>query len=429
MAQENDKSVQEKPSTYNKRGQQYVFVGILAILILVAISSFVRMNSGTKVLPEQDSRFASDRASAKQDMVKFEERYKQARDERLKGAELPEGESYEDIIARLRRELQEKKQTDTGNALAPAGESTWADEELERVRTSRYDDYELDLGFYERKKNISRGRTSPVAAPGSPLERALASVDSEIGRVSQMRERLLAQQNPLQPTDNNASGGEVGGFGFDQLRRVGQTASNSPGGQPLPGQLVLPLGTVIRTIIDQKVMSDYPGPLRLQVTHDVYDLSRKYVLIPAGSICTAKSILISNINAPIQSRMGYIVKDLQLPDGKIVDFSKQAGLDREGIAAVEGEVDRHLLAQFLGVAAYAIVANGTSYQGTGDEQSSFGGQVGEDARNQFSPLAQKYLNLVPTITLKPGDPVRIFIEEPVFIYPWASIRGNYVSAR
>jgi type IV secretion system protein VirB10 len=127
--------------------------------------------------------------------------------------------------------------------------------------------------------------------------------------------------------------------------------------------------------------------------------------------------------------MGYIVKNLQLPDGKIVDFSKQAGLDREGIAAIEGEVDRHILAQFLGVAAYAIVANGTSYQGTGDEESSFGGQVGEDARNQFAPLARKYLNLVPTITLKPGDPVRIFIEEPVFIYPWASIRGNYVSAR
>ncbi|MBZ0099133.1 MAG: TrbI/VirB10 family protein, partial [Taibaiella sp.] len=218
------------------------------------------------------------------------------------------------------------------------------------------------------------------------------------------------------------------GFNFDRARVVGQTASNSPKGSPLPGQMEIPLGTVIRAAIDQKVMSDYTGPLRLQITHDVYDITRRYLLIPAGSITTAQSLVISNINAPIQSRMGYIIKSLRLPDGKVVDFSRQAGLDREGIAAVEGDVNRHLMAQFLGVAAYALIANGTSYSGTGEGDSSYAGQVGEDARSQFSPLAQKYLSLVPTITLKPGDPVRIFIEEPVYVYPWASIRGNYVSA-
>jgi type IV secretion system protein VirB10 len=39
-------------------------------------------------------------------------------------------------------------------------------------------------------------------------------------------------------------------------------------------------------------------------------------------------------------------------------------------------------------------------------------------REQFAPMAAKYLSLVPTVTLRQGLPMRIFIEDDLYITPW-----------
>jgi type IV secretion system protein VirB10 len=190
------------------------------------------------------------------------------------------------------------------------------------------------------------------------------------------------------------------------------------------------LTTVIRATLDQTVISDYVGPLRLLVVDDVYDVERHQVLIPKGSKVLAHSLLVGNINAPIQSRMGITVERMVLPNGQSIDFSRQAALDREGIAAVEGSTDYHLLEQFLGVAAYALLSAGTSRQGSGiANDSTFTGDLGASARQQFQPLVARYLSLVPTITLSPGTPMRIFLQEEMWITPWKPVGHRFVAGR
>ncbi|HGR4471690.1 TPA: conjugal transfer protein TrbI, partial [Klebsiella pneumoniae] len=107
---------------------------------------------------------------------------------------------------------------------------------------------------------------------------------------------------------------------------------------------------------------------------------------------------------------------------------KASVLDRMGTPAVEGdEVDRHLVAQIMGVAAYALVGTKTSYEGSGDGNESFAGNFGEGARNQASGIAQKYLQIVPTVTLHAGAPIRIITEDEMFIKPWKVLYENYVN--
>jgi type IV secretion system protein VirB10 len=423
MASENEEAVDEKPSTHSQKAQQLVFGVIILVLLIMSVASFMRMNDGgTKILEEQATQLKVEGQAPKQNALEFESRFKQAQNEnsRSKGAGVEEGETYQELVARLRRELLAKNEPQqslvSGATGGTSNKETWADKEMERVRTARYDEYELDLGFSQKGRK-ARSSYQASGTRGSDLTTEIGRVNAEIARA----EALQAQykQGINEPSSLPTP------FTFDQQRQVGQAQSKSPNGQPLPGQRTLPIGTVVRAAIDQKVMSDYTGSLRLQITHDVYDLERRTILIPAGSICTAQSLLITNVNEPIQARVGYVVKNLRLPDGSVIDFSRQSSLDREGIGAVEGDVDRHLIAQFLGVAAYAMVADNSNYAGTGLEDSSYSGQVGENARSQFSPLAQKYLSLVPTITLHPGTPVRIFIEEPVFIYPWSSLGNQY----
>lgn len=421
MVTENEETVEEKPSTNNKKAQIFVFGGILLVLIIMSIASIMRAGgSGTKVYEEAEQGLRTNRLPDKKQNELFLSRFNKARETNLKGVDgskQPEGETYEQMITRLKAELlNSQRETKSNYSDSLSGGSTvakrtWQDDELDRVREARYDEYKLALGFSDKRVSSLGGGSS---LKRSALDSELSRVDSEIEKAQLLREKYLSGKQ------------ETPSFGFEQNRLVGQTKSNSPNSSPLMGQKVLPIGTVIRAAIDQKVISDYPGSLRLQITHDVYDLARRHLLIPAGSICTAKSVLVSNVNEPIQSRVGYVIKNLRLPNGKIIDFSRQVALDAEGVAAVEGEVDRHLLAQFLGVAAYALISDGSSFSGSGNnEDETFSGQVGENSRSQFSPVAQKYLSLVPTITLNPGHPVRIFIDEEVYITPWSSLGMNF----
>ena len=170
-------------------------------------------------------------------------------------------------------------------------------------------------------------------------------------------------------------------------------------------------------------MSDYTGPFRALVTHDVYDVTDNYILIPKGSRIIGSSMQISNVNEPIQARMGLIAKWLVLPNGKRISFEKKvAALDQKGVPAIKDKVNYHLFAQFMGVAAYALLSSSTSYKGSGwADDKTFEGSLGQSLREQFAPLAAKYLNLVPTITLGKGTPLKIFIEDDIYAFPWEAI--------
>jgi type IV secretion system protein VirB10 len=175
-------------------------------------------------------------------------------------------------------------------------------------------------------------------------------------------------------------------------------------------------------------MSDYMGSYRALVTSDVYDVTGNHVIIPKGSKLTGRTVRISNVNEAIQARMGMPATWIVLPDGKRISLEKTKTLDQGGIPAVKDKVNYHLLVQFLGVAAYALISHETSREGSGyANDETFEGEAGEAFRSQFAPLIQKYLALVPTITLTPGTPIKLFIEDDIYAKPWRSIYQTFVS--
>lgn len=189
----------------------------------------------------------------------------------------------------------------------------------------------------------------------------------------------------------------------------------------------LPVGTVIKAALDQTIMSDYANsPYKAHVTHDVYDAEYETILIPKGTAIDGRALTLTNINEPIQARMGLTTNWLILPNGNRIDLTKAAVLDNSGIGAIKDDVDYHFLAQFLGVAAYAVISseteNSTSsgFTGTTDIQ----GDIGQSMRQQFAPLASRYLGLKPTITLGVGTPITVYIEDEIILEPWGTIYDN-----
>lgn len=181
--------------------------------------------------------------------------------------------------------------------------------------------------------------------------------------------------------------------------------------------------TIIKAVLTQKIISDYPGPFRCYITHDVYDTKWEYILIPKGSVCHGQVVRISNVNESISARVGYIIKSIERPDGILIDMTKDAAVDHEGVSGVKDEVDHHFFAQFMGVIAYALISTGADDTQTGgltghvDVQA----EAANEVRQQFKPLAAKYLRLVPTITINSGQSFNIFVEQPKKIKPFRSI--------
>lgn len=191
--------------------------------------------------------------------------------------------------------------------------------------------------------------------------------------------------------------------------------------------MLIETGTVISGVLGQAVNSDYQGPWKGMITRDVYDSSQEYILLPKGTTVIGDTVRIRNANEPIQARMGLTVKWLIPPGGKRISLENNGKtLDMSGIAGIKDEVDRHILAQFLGVSAYALISSSAERNEAGS--TSFAGDIGDGMRQQFGPLAAKYLSLVPTIHIKQGHPIKIFIQDDIYVQPAGSVHDSYLSA-
>ena len=305
-------------------------------------------------------------------------------------------------IAEMQRAFaanQSSWKEDTPNARQPT-------QNTQPTSTSRQDVESRRLALAKRIEAMEKMRTQQVSSNGAQVP-SLTSLS--LTPTQQAKAQQLAQSFEAPPQDI-----------------AGYTKENRYDAN-IEGKYKLPIGTVVPAITAMKTVSDYAGTLKGFTTQDIYDIDYQHVLIPKGSEVIMKSVRMSNINEPIQARMGLTVPWIILPNGRKIDFSKSSGLDREGVGGVKDKVDYHFMAQFLGVAAYALLAGNSSYDGTGsDNDDTYVGNVSESAREQFAPLAQKYLSLTPTITIEAGQSMNIILEQELYLDAWSDIYEDYL---
>lgn len=435
--EEIDKTVEERPATHKKKAQYVAMAMIGVLIVLLIIATVKRLGGGSQVASDEPGTTRqAERLTPEQQNVLFENRLSSAEKDlerekknKFRGEETGDLSEYELTIAKLQKELAEQKAARNAQANYPnyqnsgsgqKPQKTWRDLELERVRNARYAGTPINLGF---KDNSADGRVTSVSSVPSARPVRTRS-DAAIAAEQRLAEYEAAANRSGAV---GSQGGVVNGFGSIPSDNgppvIGRASSEQPLG-PKVGQYLLSTGMVITAALDQRSISDYTGSYRCRIANDVYDVTKRFILIPKGAVCTGKSIRISNVNEPIQSRMGLNVEWVVLPDGRRISFKSQGMLDHEGINAIKGKVDRHLFAQFLGVAAYALVAKDGSYNT--DNSVSYEGRVDEGVRDKGGDIANKYLNLVPTIELDYGTPLRIFIEEEMYIYPWRRVGDQYL---
>ena len=178
---------------------------------------------------------------------------------------------------------------------------------------------------------------------------------------------------------------------------------------------VLQAGSVIPAALITGIRSDLPGLVTAQVTQNVYDSPTGHILlIPQGSR------LIGDYDADVafgQSRVLLAWNRLILPDGRSIVLERQPAADPRGFAGLQDSTDYH----WGGVLKAALVS---TLLGVGSEVGSGGdGDLArairrgtQDSINRAGEqIVSRELNVRPTLTIRPGFPVRVLVTRDLVI--------------
>lgn len=403
------KKLAESEPKYKKQVQVFVclVVGVLALALIV--NTFTQSHRAAKGIKEQGIVISTSNSEADFD--------KRLEDE-LAARKLSEKSTE---VAR-----SQKDGSVAGGTVSP--DVDFKDKERLRALEARKSKFNI-------KKTKEKSAAQPQLRPQA--RRTVAGNFRDKKRTRLAQEKSMAMQQlaaltsgggviPNQPDSRAMLREDQDRTGYE-VKEVNAGQPKSSVSEPRPGQKLVTTGTILSAVLDQDLVSDYVGPVRMRLSQDVYDVNDRYIIMPKGCIITGTSLHITNVNEPIQARMGIAVKWLVLPNGSRISFENVFALDQVGIAAIKDKVNRHLIAQFLGVMAYAMLSSETSRTGTGETtDSNFSGDIGESIRKQFAPLAAKYLTLVPTVTLRSGTPLKIFLEDDIYAYPWQKIDEKFL---
>jgi len=182
---------------------------------------------------------------------------------------------------------------------------------------------------------------------------------------------------------------------------------------------VVQAGTVIPAALITGIRSDLPGQITAQVTEAVYDSpTGKYLLIPQGAR------LIGQYDSSVafgQSRILLVWTRIIMPDGTSIVLEHQPGADTEGNAGLEDEVDNHWGMLFKAAVLSTLLSVGAE-AGTSQNENNLVQAIRSGASNSISQtgqqIVQRQLNIQPTLTIRPGFPVRVIVTHDLALAPY-----------
>ena len=183
-------------------------------------------------------------------------------------------------------------------------------------------------------------------------------------------------------------------------------------------------GTVIPAALVTGLNSDLPGQIIGEVTENIYDtVSGRFLLVPQGTRLLGKY---DNVVAYGQERVLLVWTRMIFPDGSSIVLDNLPGADTQGYAGLEDGVDYHtwqllkgvILSTLLGVSSELATNNATQTSGSGDITIAIR-QSGDSSANQAGQsIVSKDLAIQPTLTVRPGFPVRVLVNRDIILKPY-----------
>jgi len=186
---------------------------------------------------------------------------------------------------------------------------------------------------------------------------------------------------------------------------------------------VVQAGTVIPGALITGIRSDLPGQITAQVTENIFDTpSGRLLLIPQG----ARLIGVYDSQVAFgQSRVLLVWTRLIMPNGRSIVLERQPGADAAGYAGLEDEVDNHWSELLKAAALSTLLAVGTELGAGSDTNSNDSALIqalrhgaGDSLNQTGQQVVRRSLNIQPTLTIRPGFPVRVIVNRDLVLEPY-----------
>jgi type IV secretory pathway VirB10-like protein len=169
-------------------------------------------------------------------------------------------------------------------------------------------------------------------------------------------------------------------------------------------------GTILETVLVNRLDGAFTGPVECLVTTDIYSHDRQQLLIPAGTRLLGET---RKVEAFGSTRLAVLFHRLIMPDGYSASLDQFKGLNQAGVTGLRDQVNNHY-AQIFG-ASLAIGALGAVAEaGTGSVLTESGADrlrqgLGTSAAQSSAQILDKFLNVLPTITIREGHRVKVYL--------------------
>ena len=172
-------------------------------------------------------------------------------------------------------------------------------------------------------------------------------------------------------------------------------------------------GSFIEATLVNQLNGDFPGPVVAAVSAPVYSADRQRIVIPRGARVIGSA---SAVGGPDQERLAVGFHRLIFPDGRWLSLAF-AGLNQAGEGALKDQVNRHYVSMFASVGAVGVLSGLTLIGAdpfAGGRQG-FQAGVGQGLAQSATQILSRFLNRLPTITIRAGHRLRIWITSDVLV--------------
>ena len=277
-----------------------------------------------------------------------------------------------------------------------------------------------------RVGSASRYRPAPRTSPDPETEniRKLLQATENLIELDQeaMTQGTVRPGLPAQPATPPAAGPPAAGV---QTQSPAHTPEN-------PARVISPAdpegferiyeGSFLEGALITQLSGDFPGPALAQVSVPFYSNDRQRVLIPRGTRAVGTAQAVTNRD---QTRLAVGFHRLILPDGRWVSL-KFEGLDQVGTTALKDKVNRHYVQMFAAAGAVGILS-GLTLQGSNPYAGGLQGfraGAGQGFGQGATQIMQRFLNRLPTVTIRAGHRLRIWFTADVLIPAKAGPQGG-----
>ena len=187
-------------------------------------------------------------------------------------------------------------------------------------------------------------------------------------------------------------------------------------------------GTLIDAVLTNRLDGSETAPVNCLVTNAVYSHSGQHVVVPAGARVLGMTRPVRTLG---ETRLAVTFHRLLMPDGRTYRLDEFNGLNQIGDLGLRDKVNHHYLATFGAAAAVGLISGLAQYLGNfglgaGDDDRTviIAGGVGDAASQATVQVMNRFLNRLPTVTVREGHRVKVYITSDLELpaYEGADIR-------